>query len=119
MFRKSQASMDFLMTYGWAILAVLVVLGILFFSGNIADTSLFLPEECEFYITVICFDHLVKQDEIQLSIVNAGDRELIVKNIIATSDALEEECHLTDAQLGRKLKDGEKFVFKLDQTVIG
>lgn len=104
------------MTYGWAILAVLVVLGILFFSGNIADTSLFLPEECEFYITVICFDHLVKQDEIQLSIVNAGDRELIVKNIIADSDSLNGQCELAGLHRGKRLKDGEKFLFDLNLT---
>ena len=116
MSRKSQVSMEFLMTYGWAILAVLVVLGVLFFSSGITDTTLFLPEECEFYITVICFDHLVKQDEIQLSIVNAGDRELIVENIIATSDALNGQCELAGLHRGKRLKDGEKFVFDLNLT---
>ena len=109
------------MTYGWAILAVLVVLGVLFFSSGLTDTTLFLPEECEFYISVICFDYLVKQDEIQLSIVNAAGRAMIVKNIIATSDALEGQCELAldhrgENLRGLPLKDGEKFLFNLNVT---
>ena len=110
------------MTYGWVILAVLVVLGILFFStSGLTDTTLFLPEECEFYISVICFDYLVKQDEIQLSIVNAAGRAMIVKNIIATSNALEGQCELAldhrgENLRGLPLKDGEKFLFNLNVT---
>ena len=108
--------MEFLMTYGWAILVVLVIVGILFFSGNITDPTRFMKEECEFYITVVCLDHLVEKDEITLSVKNEAEREIIVENIIATSDALDGQCELTGVHRGKHLKNGEDFLFDLNIT---
>ena len=104
------------MTYGWAILVVLVIVGILFFSGSFTDPTRFLPEECEFYITVVCLDHLVEKDEIALSVKNEAEREIIVENIIATSDALNGQCELTGIHRGKSLKNGDDFLFKLNLT---
>ena len=38
-FRKGQAAMEFLMTYGWAILVVLVVIGALAYFGILSPTT--------------------------------------------------------------------------------
>ena len=105
------------MTYGWAILVALVIVGILFFSGNITDPTRFMPEECEFYITVVCLDHVVEKDEITLSVKNEAEREIIVENIIATSDALDGQCELTGIHRGKHLKNGEDFLYQLNRTV--
>lgn len=45
--RKGQAALEFLTTYGWAILALLIVLGILVGSGMLSPTY-FISEECNF-----------------------------------------------------------------------
>ena len=46
MFRKkAQAAMEFLMTYGWAILVVLVAIGALAYFGVLSPDK-FLPERC-------------------------------------------------------------------------
>ena len=46
MFRKKgQAAMEFLMTYGWAILVVLVAIGALAYFGVLSPDR-FLPERC-------------------------------------------------------------------------
>ena len=46
MFRKkAQAAMEFLMTYGWAILVVLVAIGALAYFGVLSPDK-FLPEKC-------------------------------------------------------------------------
>ncbi len=43
--RKAQAAMEFLMTYGWAILVVLVAIGALAYFGVLRPER-FLPEKC-------------------------------------------------------------------------
>lgn len=43
--KKAQAAMEFLMTYGWAILVVLVAIGALAYFGVLSPDK-FLPEKC-------------------------------------------------------------------------
>ena len=43
--RRAQAAMEFLMTYGWAILVVLVAIGALAYFGVLSPEK-FLPEKC-------------------------------------------------------------------------
>ncbi|MFH2027836.1 MAG: hypothetical protein ABIJ08_01740 [Nanoarchaeota archaeon] len=43
--RKGQAAMEFLMTYGWAILVVLIAIGALAYFGVLSPEQ-FLPEKC-------------------------------------------------------------------------
>jgi hypothetical protein len=45
MMRKGQAAMEFLMTYGWAILVVLVAIGALAYFGVLSPAK-FLPNSC-------------------------------------------------------------------------
>ncbi len=57
--KKAQAAMEFLMTYGWAILVVLVVIGALAYFGVLSPSAL-LPEKCFLPIGLQCDEHLVK-----------------------------------------------------------
>ncbi|MBU0629269.1 MAG: hypothetical protein KKC75_08845 [Nanoarchaeota archaeon] len=43
--KKGQAAMEFLMTYGWAILVVIISIGALAYFGAISPQN-FLPEKC-------------------------------------------------------------------------
>ena len=45
MHKKAQAAMEFLMTYGWAILIVLIAIGALAYFGVLSPDR-FLPEKC-------------------------------------------------------------------------
>jgi len=45
MIKKGQAAMEFLMTYGWAILVVLIAIGALAYFG-VLNPERFLPEKC-------------------------------------------------------------------------
>lgn len=45
MLRKSQAAMEFLMTYGWAIVVVMVMVGVLAYFG-VFNVKAFLPRRC-------------------------------------------------------------------------
>ena len=118
MLKKAQASMEFLMTYGWAILVVIIIIALLLNSRIGGDPTLLLQENCEFYITVFCLDYFVEEDQIKLSLQNIAERDITVKNIIATSDALEGQCELTGIHMGQPLKNGEDFLFQLNRTVM-
>lgn len=51
--RKGQAALEFLTTYGWAILVLLAVLGVLIYSGMF-DISNKIPESCNFNSGTSC-----------------------------------------------------------------
>ena len=53
--RKSQAAMEFLSTYGWAFLVILVIMGVLAYFG-ILNPSKFLPSRCSFSPEFGCLD---------------------------------------------------------------
>ena len=52
---KGQAAMEFLMTYGWAILVVLAAIAALAYFGVLAPSK-FLPEKCTLPSGVACID---------------------------------------------------------------
>ena len=56
--RKSQAAMEFLMTYGWAILVVLVAIGALAYFGVLSPDR-FLPAKCQLPAGIACTDFKV------------------------------------------------------------
>lgn len=58
MFRKSQAAMEFLMTYGWAILVVLVAIGALAYFGVLSPDK-FLPSKCTLPSGLACLDFVI------------------------------------------------------------
>ena len=53
--RKSQAAMEFLLTYGWAILVVLVAIGALSYFGVLSPDR-FLPSKCIVPGGIVCID---------------------------------------------------------------
>ncbi|MBI2575536.1 hypothetical protein HYV82_06650 [Candidatus Woesearchaeota archaeon] len=59
--RKAQAAMEFLMTYGWAILVVLAAIAALAYFGVLSPTR-FLPETCTFPAGFTCVDKAVISD---------------------------------------------------------
>ena len=59
--RKSQAAMEFLMTYGWAILVVLAAIAALAYFGVLSPAR-FLPERCVFPSGLTCIDKAVISD---------------------------------------------------------
>ena len=56
--KKGQAAMEFLMTYGWALLVVLIAIGALAFFG-VLNPSKFLPSQCILGPGLACEDFKV------------------------------------------------------------
>ena len=55
---KAQAALEFLMTYGWAILVVLVAIGALAYFGVLSPER-FLPSKCTLPAGIACTDFLI------------------------------------------------------------
>jgi len=75
--KRAQAAMEFLMTYGWAILVVLIVIGALAYFGVLNPQNL-LPEKCTLPVGLSCDEHVVKSSS--TSGANDGSINLIVTN---------------------------------------
>ncbi len=113
--RRAQAAMEFLMTYGWAILVVLVVIGALAYFGVLSPSTL-LPEKCTFPVSLTCSDHSVSATGITLVLLNGAGRDMLVRSVSATSDALVGglacNCNNT-AQGSVALRNGQSASFTL------
>ncbi|HLD19385.1 MAG TPA: hypothetical protein VJB90_05255 [Candidatus Nanoarchaeia archaeon] len=78
---KGQAAIEFLMTYGWAIMTVLGVVGVLLYF-NFLNPSLLLPDKCELGYRLSCNDFLLKQGSpdgtFQVSTSNIFPDEIVI-----------------------------------------
>ena len=71
--RKSQAALEFIMTYGWAILVVLVAIGALAYFGVLSPDK-FLPSKCLLQSGIACLEHKVTINDVTVVLQNSlGD----------------------------------------------
>ena len=82
--KKSQAAMEFLMTYGWAILVVLAAIAALAYFGVLSPEK-FLPEKCILQPGIACVSHKVEPTQTTLIISNGLGRTITVTKIVVGS----------------------------------
>src|SRR3989338_1883229 len=80
---KAQASLEFIMTYGWAIMIVLVSIGSLSYF-DVLNPDEFLPSMCMLEFGVVCVDFLVQEDAVTLVLFNGRKENLQIENINVT-----------------------------------
>ena len=78
--RKSQAAMEFLMTYGWAILVVLAAIAALAYFGILSPEK-FLPQKCLIETGFTCIGHKIEPSQSTLIFSNGLGKTLIVTNV--------------------------------------
>ena len=82
--KRGQAATEFLVTYGWAIMVVLVVIGALSYFG-IINTTMIFPSTCTFSPETSCFDTPTinaQSDQILLSLRNNVGAPINITNYI-------------------------------------
>ncbi len=67
--RKAQSAMEFIMTYGWVILVILIAIAALAYFG-VLDLSRFLPARCSLAPGLGCEDFTVTPDSASIAIRN-------------------------------------------------
>ncbi len=80
---KAQAALEFLMTYGWAILVVIVAVGAIAYFG-VLDPTQFVPETCILEPGVMCLNQKIETDKITLSL--ASPLQTIIINSVSVKD---------------------------------
>jgi hypothetical protein len=87
--RKGQAAVEYLTTYGWALLALVIIIGVLLSSG-VLSTNVALSEQCQFGTNLPCDFAVFDQGgvtNISLSIFNGFAYRINVTNLtLETSD---------------------------------
>jgi len=79
---KSQAALEFLMTYGWAILVVLVAVGALAYFGVLSPDK-FLPAKCTLQSGIACIDHKATATSLVLRVQNSLGFDITVDAVKA------------------------------------
>lgn len=75
---RGQAAMEFLMTYGWAILIMLIVIAVLFYLGLFSPQTN-VPKACTLPAGLTCYDYfLTTEGNIYLDIGQAMGRDINV-----------------------------------------
>ncbi|MGM5480362.1 MAG: hypothetical protein ACQESC_02795 [Nanobdellota archaeon] len=59
--RQGQAALEFLTTYGWALLSVLAVIGVLTYFIGAGDVQKFVPTTCELGSEFICHSNAINE----------------------------------------------------------
>ena len=111
--KKGQAALEFLMTYGWAILVVLVVIGALAYFGVLNPDSL-VPDKCTLTTGISCDDFKVTSSDISLQLGNGMGRQIKITNISATQVGKSVSC--LDVEINKTVKNGASESFTLDGT---
>ncbi len=86
---KSQAALEFLVTYSWALLAILITIGALYYYG-IFDFGRYLPQRCLFTSQLECLDFVMKgppDNQVTFRLNNNLGEQIIVDSISITNDA--------------------------------
>lgn len=94
MVKKAQGALEFLMTYGWAFLVILIMIGALAYFGILNPTR-FLPDRCDFGTQILCKNNLYQivsgtPNVIKASLTNNAGQDIVIPTgtMILFTDAL-------------------------------
>jgi hypothetical protein len=88
--KRGQAAMEFLMTYGWAILVVLIVIGALTYF-EILNPTMFLPERCNLG-ELGCTQSQVTEEEAKFEVQNTLGETITIDSLKVTDQEGIERC---------------------------
>jgi hypothetical protein len=118
--KRGQAAMEFLMTYGWALLVVLIAIGALAFFG-VLNPGQFLPSTCTIAPGISCDGFKVTEDSVELILTNGMGTTLGVAGDLFTvyifQDAV--ECGSSTGELVGLFGDGKTDKFEITPLAAG
>jgi hypothetical protein len=103
--RKAQAALEYMMTYGWALLAIIAVLGILvyFRAGSAEDT---IPSSCTFGTQFNCDQFIAAENgTFAFSFVNLHDETI---NLTGVECSVPNQPSWTQTYSGAIIPTGDK-----------
>jgi len=94
--RRAQAAVEFLMTYGWALLGILLVVSVIVYFGVI-DPNMFVPERCELGYRLACKDYMVSKSlqQVNFLAVNNFPEGIYITEVKVFNPKFSAPCVLT------------------------
>mgnify|MGYP001593899594 CR=1 FL=1 len=111
--KKVQAALEFLMSYGWAILIMVVVIAALAYFGVLSPDALF-SDKCILPAGITCLDHKVESYQVILVLKNNKGETMTITNITISSN--NQECFDNESIT---LYNNDKVVFIIEQCNFG
>ena len=117
--KKAQAAMEFLLTYGWAILVVLLVIASLVYFGVLSPRQ-FLPTKCTLDSPLYCVDKQVTEAGVVKILIRNGNPNAITIDSFAVEDleALVQCGNQTAVGTGAIVASGETAELSLSECTI-
>ena len=100
---KAQAALEFLMTYGWAIMVVLIAIGALSYFGVLTPDK-FVPRRCSLEPGIGCMDFKIQEGSVTLVLRNGKGEDITISKIAVSG------CSSTNPG---SLRNGEKKTFTI------
>ncbi len=113
--KRGQAAMEFLMTYGWAILVVLVVIGALAYF-DVLSPGRMLPKKCQLTTGLVCVDHTATTTGLTMLVNNGLGSDITVTEITFDADNGQYTC--TGGLADTNLMSGQEQSFAVAGCVI-
>ena len=107
---RGQATIEYIMTYGWALLALIIVIGVLLFSGLLSPTYL-ISEECNFGNNLPCNIALFNQGSDTMLAVNMFNGFAYKIKIIRMELVTTDGYGVSSIPTNRELDSGQNFSF--------
>jgi len=106
MLRKGQAALEFLTTYGWAFLVILVMIGALAYFG-VLDVGRLVPESCQLDSSLECTSYAVYQAKlVSPGVFNTGNNNAAVMIEMGIKNNLPDQIDVTDVYIKEIGADG-------------
>jgi hypothetical protein len=114
--KKGQAALEFLTTYGWAFLVILVMIGALAYFG-VLDPTRYLPQRCQFGAEMHCDRFALDSNgTANFELRNALPTDVFISTIEWDNDGTWEACDTTSTIDGVNTGTATTSVFKRERT---
>lgn len=114
MMKRAQAAMEFLMTYGWAVLIILVAVSALAYFG-ILNSDKFLPERCLMPPGIACLGHKATTSAVTVVLQNGLGSDITI-DTIGISVSGSSICSISP---GSSLQNGDKATYTVTSCSTG
>ena len=104
---RSQAALEFIMTYGWAILVVIIAVVALAYFGVLSPDA-FLPDKCTLASGIACLDYRVESYQTVLVLQNSKGEQITIDS--ASISANNQEC---SANISIDIPNNEKAILTI------
>lgn len=115
MLKKGQAAMEFLMTYGWAILVVLAAIGALAYFG-VFNMGGVLPDRCTTPVGFSCVDLKADStdDKLRFAVINNQDTNLFNAEVTFTLQTGDVCPRISPADVVASFNNGDRMNLEFD-----